>query len=44
VFVLNRSGDEATVPATGTDLLSDTTCNATVTVAPGAAAVVREGT
>jgi len=44
VFVLNRSGGEVTVPTTGTELLSGTTCNGTVTVAPGAVAVVREGT
>ena len=44
LFVLNRTADPVTVPATGTELMSGEPCNGTVTVAPGAAAVVREGT
>ncbi len=42
VFVLNRTGEPVTVPATGTELLGGTPCHGTVTVAPGSAAVVRE--
>ncbi len=42
VFVLNRTAEPATVPATGVDLLTGTPCHGTVTVAPGSAAVVRE--
>ena len=41
-FVLNRTGESATVPVTGVELLSGTECHGTVTVAPGCAAVVRE--
>lgn len=49
LFVLNRTGTAATVPATGTDLLTGTTCNGTVTVMAGTPAVidtaaVQEGT
>jgi beta-galactosidase len=44
VFVVNRGDVAATVEASGTDLLTGSTCNGKVTVAPGAAAVVREGT
>ncbi len=40
-FVLNRTGEPATVPVTGVELLSGTACHGTVTVAPGGAAVVR---
>ncbi len=43
VFVLNRTDAEATVPASGTDLLTGESHNGKVTVAPGAASVVREG-
>ncbi len=43
-FVLNRSDAPATAPLTGTDLLSGEACRGKVTVAPGSAAVVREGT
>jgi len=44
LFVLNRTNADVAVPATGTELLSGTSCNGTVTVVAGAAAVVQEGT
>jgi beta-galactosidase len=42
-FVLNRSDTPATVPLTGTDLLTGEVHHGMVIVAPGSAAVVREG-
>jgi beta-galactosidase len=44
VFVLNRGDTAATIELSGTDLLTGASCNGKVTVAPGAVAVVREGT
>ncbi len=43
-FVLNRSDADVTVPASGRDVLTGTDHHGKVTVAPGSAAVVREGT
>lgn len=44
LFVLNRGDAPAAVPAHGTELLSGAQVDGTVTVAAGAAAVIREGT
>jgi beta-galactosidase len=43
LFVLNHTGTEATVAATGTDIVTGSAVSASITVAPGGVAVVSEG-
>ncbi len=43
LFVLNHTDAEATVLATGTDIVTGSAVSASITVAPGGVAVVREG-
>lgn len=42
LFVLNHTGEDTRVPATGTDLVSGRECSGTVEVTAGSVAVVRE--
>lgn len=42
LFVLNHTGEDALLPATGTDLVSGRSCAGTVEVSAGSVAVVRE--
>ena len=42
LFVLNHTGTEASVAATGTDIVTGVAVPGTVTVPPGGVAVVRE--
>lgn len=43
LFVLNHTDAEATIDATGTDIVTGSAVSASITVAPGGVAVVREG-
>jgi beta-galactosidase len=43
LFVLNHTGTDATVDAAGTDIVTGSAISASITVAPGGVAVVREG-